>query len=391
MLILVATSPSRAGFKLGLGSAVAEHDTAVIHDERLRHPLLNLPACSDTMYSVSPIDLANTFALDPLGHMSGVGGHLFPTDHIYFYVAKATQTTPTFNVYAPGDMYIYQVASSEYPNASPSFTDYTLRFTPCQNLTGYFFHIGALSADLQSQVGSVTNCYRYTDGSINYCTKEVEIAVKAGDVIGTITGRTGSSFVTLDFGMQDTNQPALAYVSPTRQIPEHLYTRCPLEKFEDPMKSQLIARLGKYDGTQPRTAEPVCGETMQDVPGTAQGLWYVPGTPQAMVTDPSPHLALVHDNVLPSTGVFSVGNSVSTLPGTQYYFQTQTTGQVNLDFDLVTNNGTVYCYESFTNLLNSIILLQVTSSTALKIERQNVASCGMGPWTFTSSATTFER
>lgn len=392
LLMCQIWGPVHAGLKFGLGSAVADHDAEIIHADRLKNPLLNLRTCTDTEYAVSPIDLSNDFSLDPLGHMSGVGGHLFPTDHIYFYVHKATSATPTINVYAPGNIVISQVASSEYRNASPVFTDYSLRFATCQGLTGYFFHINGLSSELQSKIDSVSgSCGTYPDGSIYYCTKDVAIPVTVGDVLGTITGRTGSSFFTLDFGMQDHNQPALSYITPARQISEHLYTRCPLERFEEPLKSQLVSRLGRYDGTQQRTDEPVCGETMQDVPGSAQGLWYVPGTPQSPVQDPSPHMALVHDNVLTSTGVFSVGNSVSSLPGTQYYFDTTNSGLVNLDFNLVTSNGTVYCYENFSNLLNSIVLLQLPSSTTLKIEKQTAASCGAGPWTFTGAATTFER
>lgn len=389
---LIAWSSLEARMHMGLGSAVTKHDSTIIHQAKSDNFWLNLPACSDTLFSVSPIDLATTFYLDPLGHMSGVGGHLFPTDHIYFYVPKSTDATPTTNVYSPGPMYIYQVASSEYLHATPVFTDYTIRFAPCQGLTGYFFHVGALSPSLQSKIGTIDEyCSTYIDGSTHYCTETVAIEVEAGELLGTITGKVNSSFTTLDLGIYDHTQPALAFISPARQFADEPFTRCPLERYEEPLKSQLMARLGKYDGSILRTAPPVCGEIMQDVPGTAQGLWYVPGTPQSTVQDLSPHLALVHDNVLPSTGVFSVGNSVSSLPGTQYFFQTAASGHVNADFNTVTADGTVYCYDTFSNLLNSIILVQLPTSTTLKIERQNVASCGTGPWTFTGSATSFER
>jgi hypothetical protein len=137
----------------------------------------------------------------------------------------------------------------------------------------------------------------------------------------------------------------------------------------------------------------VCGKILYDVAGSAQGLWYVPGTPQATVQDVSPHLALVRDNVQPSTGVFSVGTSMSAsgLSGSQYYFQTTTSGHVNRQFDDVTADGTVYCYDSTQSWATFIILVQMTSGTTLKIERQAAASCGAGPWSFTSSASTFER
>jgi hypothetical protein len=84
--------------------------------------------------------------------------------------------------------------------------------------------------------------------------------------------------------------------------------------------------------------------------------------------------------------------TASSLPGTQYYFQTVSgAGHVNRDFDEVTSDGSVYCYDTFMNLANSIILVQLPTSTTLTIERQTAASCGAGPWTFTGSASNFVR
>jgi hypothetical protein len=263
-------------------------------------------------------------------------------------------------------------------------------------MLGFFYHVGALSPDLAAAVGPINQyCSLYPDGSIYYCTKTVAVYAKAGDLLGTITGRTNSAFTTLDLGGYNHNQAPLAFVSPARQPTDAVYTRCPIDGFGEPTKSLLEARLGRYDGSVRRTDAPVCGEFMQDVANTAQGLWYVPGTPQAPVQDITPHLALVHDNVLTSTGAFSVGTSMSasSLPGAQYYFSTTQVPSVhvNLDFDLVTADGNIYCYDNFSNLANSIILVQLTNSSTLKIERQTAASCGGGGWSFTSNASTFVR
>ncbi|MFN0118154.1 MAG: hypothetical protein ACKVQC_07700 [Elusimicrobiota bacterium] len=385
-----------AEIHFGLGKAAAKQASKAVEEQRSKDNQLNLPACTGEEYSVSPIDLATTFHLEPLGHMSGVGGHLFPTDHIYFYVLKSTSATPTYNIYAPGDMAITSVASYRYNNANPVFTDYSLRFSPCQGLSGFYYHMGALSAELEAKIGAINgSCYNYTDGSITLCSKDIVLYVKAGDLLGTLIGKVGNSFTVLDFGAYDHNKPALGFISPARYANQNeRFTRCPVEPFTDPVKSMLTARFGKYDGTVLRTTPPVCGEIMYDVAGTAQGLWYVAGTPMAAVSDLSPHLALVPDNVLPSTGVFSVGNSMSasSLVGTQYYFQTVNgAGLVNRDFDEITSDGNIYCYDNFQNLINSIILLQLPTSTTLKIERQTAASCGAGPWSFTNNASNFER
>ena len=83
--------------------------------------------------------------------------------------------------------------------------------------------------------------------------------------------------------------------------------------------------------------------------------------------------------------------TASGLSGGQYFFLPAASGHVNLDFNRVASDGTVYCYDSFQNLLNSIILLQLPTPTTLRMEHQNAATCGSGPWAFTSNSVSFER
>ena len=154
------------------------------------------------------------------------------------------------------------------------------------------------------------------------------------------------------------------------------------------MESKLIS----YDGQTLRTIEPLCGEVEQDEPGTAQGNWFPLGNPRQHEDD---DIALVHDNFDPRIPVMSVGNSVEGLHSAPYRFNASASGKVNRDFKDVTPNGGVYCYESLTSRYSrdpvGIVLIQLTSATGLRIEKQDAKSCGSGPWVFGSNYADFER
>jgi hypothetical protein len=175
---------------------------------------------------------------------------------------------------------------------------------------------------------------------------------------------------------------------------------CPVDYFEAATRSGLEARLGRSDGKEPRTAEPRCGTVMQDLPGTAQGIWYLAGTVDEGPEDP--HLALVHDNVDPTVATFSVGTSIPGLASRVYPFRPKTSGLVNRDFGAIAADGRVYCFHSTAGIPNwrssggslargSIVLVALTSATTLRIERQAKTACGSGPWAFGSGAVDFER
>lgn len=76
----------------------------------------------------------------------------------------------------------------------------------------------------------------------------------------------------------------------------------------------------------------------------------------------------------------------------------QGAGEVNRDFDEVTAEGAITCYDSLRTIslppeetLPFVILLQLTSETTLRVERQDADSCDEKPWTFVSEYVDFER
>ncbi|OGI44377.1 MAG: hypothetical protein A2637_03485 [Candidatus Muproteobacteria bacterium RIFCSPHIGHO2_01_FULL_65_16] len=168
-----------------------------------------------------------------------------------------------------------------------------------------------------------------------------------------------------------------------------------MDYFAEPVRSTLRARFGY--GARHRTAEPMCGEVEQDEPGTAQGIWFVAGTTETYPEDP--HLALVHDNIDPTQPAFSVGQSLSRAglpaesrlnPGV-YIFAPEAAGRRNREFRDLAVDGLVYCHDTLRYHPGGVVLMQLTSATTLRVERQAAAGCGAGPWAFTSAYTDFER
>jgi hypothetical protein len=125
---------------------------------------------------------------------------------------------------------------------------------------------------------------------------------------------------------------------------------------------------------------------MQDVANTAQGRWYFDAT-----AGEDHHLALVHQNWDPTIGAFSIGTTVPGTSSNVLMFAALDTGRLNRDFDLVTADGKLYCYEP-TNL-SGHVLVQLVGATQLKIELSTAAAtCGDSTtWAFTGSAATFAR
>lgn len=356
-----------------------------------------LASCGEgSLFSAMPMADADIWYIAPLGNLNPTG-HTFPTDHIYLYMPQDPQDetkTISATVFAPARIWIGKVTAQE--NQTAGYTDYSIDFYPCREAKVTYGHIQELSSDLAAQIGTWgdAGCETYATGGTNYrsCSKTVEIELAAGTAMGTAGGRTGQ--FALDIWFYDSRTAALAYANPSRLWSSEdgldpLHIACPIDAFSDSLRSSLEAKLGLPDAR--RTVEPICGEVMQDVAGTVQGKWYY--APDAGGTSEDPHLALVHDNFDPTKGAFSVGTSVTAIADRVMFFAPQHTGQVNREFSEVTADGNISCYDSFSGdaPANTIVLLQLTSNTALTIEAQTAVSCGAGPWAFTGGAIAFER
>ena len=372
-----------------------------------------LAGCSATAtpFTSSPVEIDGTGKMTgftnivPLGNFNPAGGHVFPTQHNYYYLkTDGSGNTVTAKVYAPGDIWITEIIQQTITYPGP-ITDinYTLKFSPCGDLYGYFNHLVDLNPEILSLFNAVTldhatDCSTHSTGGITSeeCSVSTKHLITAGTEIATIGG-TNRQFA-FDFGLKDARITPLVFAkashfsaNPTGN--DIFHTVCPLDYFTAPLKSQLEGFLG--NGTITRTGSPVCGTIEQDVIGTAQGLWFKPG---ANTYPEDPHLTLAHDNIEPSLGVFSVGNSTSdgVLTAADYLFTPTSTPAsfINVDFSQVTP-GNIYCYENLLDSFRSpvastIILLNMPDTDTLQIEGISAANCSTIPSTL-STYTKFNR
>lgn len=352
------------------------------------------------LFDHSPVALDDFMGLVPLGNL-GPPGHTFPTDHIYFHINRLDPNnwyagTVTAPVFTPGDVWVTEVTFQEALSNDPPLTDFTVFFSPCQEVQAFFIHLSGLSEQILAEVGTeFDQCDEYSTtgaGDFRNCTiRGLSIKVAAGEQFGTAGGNIYAN--ALDLGVYDLRTPPLLYANPDRWPDRSLHIACPLNYFTPEVRDGLLARLGMHDASAARTVEPICGEVERDEPGTAQGVWMTQGTVYTYPEDP--HLALVRDNLLPEWSVFSVGESTATsgLDWGIYFFMPVGSGLVNRAFaDVVP--GDVYCYEQlvlkFGEPAGLTLILEMPTATTLRIE-QIQGGCGGGPWQFSDLASDFER
>lgn len=348
-------------------------------------------------FTVAPIGNSEFENLEPLGAVSPPS-HIFPIDHMYFHLNRvsdeAEMGTFPVDVKAPGDMWITRVWEIDYNGEYVN--DYSVFFSPCSEVEGFFFHLTSVSERIKSEFDKADGwCHEYDTGGVTHstCEKGLSVRVSAGEVIGTAGGPERNSF---DIGMIDTRRepPRYANIARWSGYQRTMTVVCPLDYFSSDAKAGLEEKLGEHlhNGTlAKRTIEPICGQVAQDEPGTAQGAWFAKGVAQATPEDP--HLSLVHEAYDPSNPVLSIGSSVPGVEPGRYYFDPSETGLVNMDFDKVTP-GNVYCYDlrgkwrqDETKLA---LILSMPTETTLDMEKLPGDSCGTGPWSFTNPAE-FER
>ena len=279
--------------------------------------------------------------------------------------------------------------------ADPPVTDYSIRFAPCRELRAFFIHMTSLSDDLLQKLGAeFDRCEEYETGGDKYrmCSaRGLNIEALPGQLIGTAGGTMYSN--ALDLGVYDLRLNPLPFANSSRWSEFSLHVGCPLDYFSSDVRAALSERLGSDDAAALRTAEPRCGEVEQDEPGSAQGVWFTPGTEEMSLEDP--HLALVHDNIDPSIAVFSVDLSLrpSGIASGLYYFQPEKSGLTNRDFHHV-RPGEVICYQDFFDrfgaTVSDAIILELVGPGILRIEGIDTG-CDDLPWSFTNRAREFER
>ena len=347
--------------------------------------------------------------IEPLGRLNPAGGHVFPTDHNYFYlnVDAGTGVPIVADIFFPGDGWVLGITESAswdtVPPADPStpdHVDYSLQTAHCRALAMRYGHVQTLSPSMDALLASLKAaspgaCLEYSTGGSYFrnCGYSTQTPVSAGQAIGSVGGVI--PYYAWDLWTWDARIPPLTFANPSRFFTNDsgwdiFHIVCGLDYLAPAVRDPLVALI-------PRTAPPVCGTIEQDVPGTLQGVWFQPATSEK---PEDPHLALVPDHIDPGKGVFSIGNSVPTLATGAYYFTPTTDpgARVNRDFSSVSDSQ-IYCYDNLTDMggaiPNTTLLVRRDTATTLTIEKKPVADCAAlgspATWAFASNARAFER
>jgi len=374
-------------------------------------PKPDLPSCANTkeIFTHPPVNLDLVERVTAQGEFGPNGGHVFPVKHVYFLDKDSPKTygtdinRPKIEMYAPGDLWVTQI--QKYYDKDRG-DEYYIYFSPCQEISGAFFHMSDISPKLKQEFEK----HKKTDKSQNrgittfeIINSFISVKVDAGEVIGTASIKSTQMF---DLNLIDTRTPKLNFINKDR-FSKHsqydlLHEVCPYDYFIPEIKSALYSKIsGYFSGTKKRTANPLCGEYMQDLAGTAQGIWFKKGTANGeegnenIIEREILHIALAHDAYDPQMPVLSAG-SLPDLEPILYFIQTKSEGLVNRDWKDITADGKVYCSELIFDDDNhssadKSVILEMTSLTTLKIEVLNSSVCSKDSWTFTNQAVEFER
>jgi len=361
----------------------------------------NLPTC--------PADTSGLFTkpfmagdkpdmIIPLGQ-SSVSSHVVPTDHVYPNNNIFVPDTP---IYAPGKIILIGLENKQmyYQETNEKVApDYQLSFAPCRGINLTFIHLTKLSDKLSSAITEAvdSNCEDYQ--KIDFGTRNgkpiyyencrpkfVQVTLEPGELIGYFgfTDSVGKSQVNFDIGLYDFNKPALAFIRPGRYYEETNYTACFTDYYVPELRAKYEAKFGSNDNNNgqisflQRTTEPVCGQVMYDVAGTAAGSWFKNPLKPGNITDQEA-LALIHDNLKPELAKMSMAGVTS------YTFTPTHSGITNREFSEVKADGKIYCYQSDDNFDGSYLnkdgktitkkgvkyLLQLVDDTHLQAEIQS--------------------
>lgn len=349
----------------------------------------DLPACpADTsgLFTKAFMDGDKPDYIIPLGN-SGMSSHVVPVDHMY---PTDDGYEENVAIYAPGDLTLIWVENKQMHNQNTDeiiAADYQLYLAPCRGINLTLIHLKGLSNKLKTAIGDEnSNCdsqkidYGTQEGIPTYyvtCHPDFQkVRISAGEVIGYFSGHRDKQNSGFDIGIYNFNKPALAFVNPDRYDVNTLHTSCFSDYYVPELKAQYEAKIGGLasQGSDvqtflPRTADPVCGQVMWDVAGTAQGNWFRNPIKQRNMTD-NDALVLIHDNIKPDQAKFSMANITS------FTFTPIHSGNINREFSEVTPDSNVYCYQSDNNGSSSAKhLLELVDDTHIKIENQS-GMCG---------------
>ncbi|MCR4277871.1 MAG: hypothetical protein NUV85_02530 [Candidatus Berkelbacteria bacterium] len=377
-----------------------------VGNKTIFHPELARCGNEQTFFNVSPIKEGEYSRIVPLGAFGSTGGHIFPTKHIYFMSTAAKVEDQTdVTVYSPGDLYITYFEQAI--NKTLGYTDYFVYTSPCRDVEVDFYHLNTVNAKITAAFDATSkkNCRTEQNGSVTNesCGAVIkDVKLEAGEELGIANPAKKKGILQFfDMEMSDHRTPELVFANPDRWTGgfDFKHIVCPLDYFSPELKDLYYSQIADYnDPSLKRTIKPLCGEYDQDIAGTAQGAWFKKSinSKGGDSQNENSNLSLAHHNVLAQKGVIVVGVSTTeTIEAGAYPFDPVPTGLVNRDFKDITADNQTYCFEP-TGLTGIYrypfrVLLQMSSSTELKLEGQKDQDCSSKPWDLGDNAVTFIR
>lgn len=348
------------------------------------------------LFDTSPIAIEDFIAFRPLGFMSAPI-HMFPAKHSAFSMTPIGQTPVPKPVRSPGNVVVTEMYEASF---STGARNYQVFMRPCGDVRVYFGHLVTISDKLLAEFNKeAPKCNTFYEGntSMTTCRREnLSIALTSGEQFGT-----GPDTAGVDFGVLDFRRAPARFINLEHYDTYYPFYTSPLDYYTADVRAAIENKTGNVFGTKMRTVQPIAGSYMQDIAGTAQGNWFLPGKNHKNSTDMSIFVGLAHDYVNPDEPVMSLGSSVKGAKQGLYSYVPTTQGVVNRDFKDIQADGKVYCIENFKGgqttgglpLSNpaSILLLWMPDYSSIKLELVNVSSCAASNLKLSSNATLFVR
>lgn len=319
-----------------------------------------------------PVAMNSITTIEPIGAANPPEHTLASISSDPYISVQGQGTTATTPLVAPGDMWIIFIQPRYGVTQDPE--DHVIKYAFCKDVYGVLDHVKSFSPEMKSIVNAY-QCPR--DGAKpgdNECPILLLEHIKAGTPLGTV-GRLQGNF---NFGTWDL-RVTHRFANPSRHGFLTKHSTCPFDYFAAPQKAELMAKL---DG-------PSCGSVEHDVPGTLAGDWFIGDASPTRHADWGKLLHFGSSNRLKDQAVISISGIIVSQP-TKWVFSASASGEVNRKFIDVTADGTIYCYDNDGNhpqrnyekgILSGKILVQLTSSTELKVEHQD-GLCGNGNFVF---------
>ncbi len=229
-------------------------------------------------FSHTPIDLALTGTITPLGNLNPPG-HTTPSDHAYMYAVDFDHypvpvDTLVRTVYAPA------TGAVNFMLLQPSH-DWKVQFVMTREMSYYLDHIQPRAG---LKVGDI---------------------VQAGEIMGT-TNRGGA----IDLGAWDRRVTLAGLLVPARYGEQTLHAVTPWAYFEEPLRSAIYARLRRAPDAAERDARIDFG-----IAGRLSGDWFHASLPRGYESSGPlgwpKTLAFVYDYYDPTKVRVSIGGTIA--------------------------------------------------------------------------------